>query len=57
MSNDTNNNINNNTSQHPDNINTITISEINSKTQIFNIQSNGSKTYDTNNMVKQPKNK
>ena len=43
--------------KHPDDNGTAIVGEINSKTKVFNIQSNGSKPYDTNNMIKQSEGK
>ena len=51
MKDNTNNN-NNNTLQHSDDGSTVCISEINSRKQVFNVQSSGTKPYDTSNILK-----
>jgi len=43
---------NNNTLQHTDDSSTVIVGEINSRLQVFNIQSSGTKPYDTSNMLK-----
>lgn len=50
---DNNNNKNNdNVIKHSDGSGSVIIGEINSRTQVFNIQSSGTKPYDTSNMLK-----
>lgn len=52
MKDNTNNNNINNTLQHSDDRGTVCIGEINSRKQVFNVQSSGTKPYDTSNMLK-----
>ena len=46
------NNNNNSTIKHSDGRGTVIVSEINSRKQVFNNQSSGTKPYDTSNMLK-----
>lgn len=50
MSDNANNN--NGKIKHSDGRDTVIVGELNSRKQVFNIQSSGTKPYDTNNMLK-----
>ena len=46
------NNNNSGTIKHSDDRGTVIVGELNSRKQVFNIQSSGTKPYDTSNMLK-----
>lgn len=46
------NNNNGGVIKHLDDRGTVIVGELNSRKQVFNIQSSGTKPYDTNNMLK-----
>ena len=47
-----NNKTNDNVIRHSDHRSSVIVGEINSRKQVFNIQSSGTKPYDTSNMLK-----